>query len=76
MARIQQLEEKNLNRTSVHDPIDATYTIFDHDNNKFLQIDTCGRNTRQIPGKKSQTIQLDRKVAAQLFDILRGAFKF
>ena len=32
----------------------------------LLQIDTYGRETREIPGKKSQTIQLDRQGASHL----------
>jgi len=32
-----------------------------------LQIDTDGRDTRKIPGKQSQTIQLHREGAEALY---------
>jgi hypothetical protein len=40
----------------------------------LLQIDTYGRETREMPGKKSQTIQLDRDGATALFNILKQEF--
>jgi hypothetical protein len=40
----------------------------------FIQIDTYGREDREIPGKKSQTIQLDREGALALFAILKREF--
>jgi hypothetical protein len=76
MARITKFVEKNLTRNSLHDPIDASFTIFEYDNRTFLQIDSYGRETREVPGKKSQTIQFDHDAAAQLFAILRDAFRF
>ena len=61
---------------SIHDGIDATYTTFDRDGRKFIQVDSHGRADREIPGKKSQTFQLDEKSARELFDILRDCFHF
>ena len=43
---------------------------------KFIQVDSYGRAEREIPGKKSQTFQLDEKSARELFDILRDCFQF
>jgi hypothetical protein len=52
-----------MERNSLHDEIEATYTTFKRDGRVFIQIDSYGRDTREIPGKKSQTIQLDREGA-------------
>jgi hypothetical protein len=49
----------------------ATYTSFERDGRVILQIDTYGRDSRQVPGKQSQTIQLDREGAEALYNILR-----
>ena len=43
---------------------------------KFLQIGNYGRAERDVPGKKSQSLQLDEKSARELFDILRETFHF
>ncbi|MCB1488206.1 MAG: methionyl-tRNA formyltransferase [Bauldia sp.] len=65
-----------MERNSLHDEISATYTVFQYDDRVLVQIDTYGRDTREMPGKKSQTIQLDRQGAEQLFGILKSAFHF
>jgi hypothetical protein len=76
MALIKSFEHKSMDRNSIHDAIDATYTTFERDGRRFLQIDSYGRAAREMPGKKSQSIQLDEKSARELFDILRDAFGF
>jgi hypothetical protein len=63
-----------MDQNSLHDEIEATYTSFERDGRVLLQIDTYGRDTREIPGKKSQTIQLDREGATALSKILRDEF--
>ncbi len=63
-----------MERNSVHDEIDAKYAIFELDGRSFVQIDSFGRDSREMPGKKSQTIQLDRDSGLQLIKILKEAF--
>ena len=75
MALVRKFEHKHMERNSLHDEISATYTVFDYDDRSFIQIDTYGRDTRALPGKKSQTVQLDRKAAEQLFEILKRTFQ-
>lgn len=41
-----------------------------------VQINTMGSADRQIPGKISQTVQLNRQSARALFDILANAYGF
>jgi hypothetical protein len=76
MALIKSFEHKAMDRNSIHDGIGATYTTFERDGRKFIQVDSYGSAEREIPGKKSQSLQLDEKSARQLFDILRDCFHF
>lgn len=71
MALIRNFEKSTIERNSIHDAIDAKYAIIRNDDRTFLQIDTFGRDTREIPGKKSQTIQLDKNSGLQLLKILK-----
>ena len=75
MALIRKFMRKDRDRVSLHDEIEATYTSFERDGHIILQIDTYGRNTRQVPGKQSQTIQLDQKGAEALYSILQREFR-
>lgn len=71
MALIKKLERVTMDRNSVHGYVAATYTVFQNDaGEKVLQIDTYGSPQRQIPGKKSQTLQFGPKALAQLREIL------
>ncbi|MBI1365043.1 MAG: methionyl-tRNA formyltransferase [Alphaproteobacteria bacterium] len=53
-----------MDRNSIHKEIEATYTPFHTDGKTFLQIDTYGTKERENPGKKSQSLQLDKTGAA------------
>jgi hypothetical protein len=74
MALIRSFKRKYMERNSLHDEIEATYTTFERDGRVFIQIDSYGRETREMPGKKSQTFQLDREGATALFAILKREF--
>jgi hypothetical protein len=76
VALIRTFTRKDRDRITLHDEIEATYTTFERDGRFLLQIDTYGRASRQIPGKQSQTIQLDERGAKALFAILRREFHF
>ena len=76
MALIRRFEEKSMERNSIHEEIKASYTTFEKDGRIFIQIDSYGRTDREIPGKKSQTIQLNREGASGLYKILKSAFRF
>ncbi len=76
MALIKSFEHKSIDRNSIHDGIYATYTTFERYGRKFIQVDSYGRDQREMPGKKSQTFQLGEKFARDLFDILRDCFHF
>jgi hypothetical protein len=65
-----------MDRNSIHEEIEATYSVFRTEDKVFLQIDSDGRDSREIPGKKSQTFQLGRTGAEQLYSILKREFEF
>jgi hypothetical protein len=46
------------------------------DSHPIVQIDTNGSDDRANPGKQSQTIQLGREAARELFDILKRTYDF
>jgi 3-oxoacyl-[acyl-carrier-protein] synthase III len=46
------------------------------DGAKVVQIETLGSAERQIPDKISQTFQLGKEAARQLFDILKDTYGF
>ncbi len=46
------------------------------DGHPIMQIDTNGSTDRANPGKQSQTIQLGREAARELFDILKRTYNF
>ena len=75
MALITHIEAGSAPSGRLHDKIDnARSFYFDKDGDTIFQIDTSGRDTRKIPGKKSQTIQLSRDAARELILQLREAF--
>ena len=72
MARIDKIERATMERNSVHNPVDATYTVFqDGDGRPILQIDTYGSESRQLPGKKSQSLQFSSQGLEALRRILQ-----
>jgi hypothetical protein len=74
MALVRSFERKDMERNSIHEEIDATYSVFHNDDKVLIQIDSYGRRSREIPGKKSQSIQLDRVGAEALYRILKTEF--
>lgn len=76
MALIANFVRHDRSRCSVHDEVDAQLISFQSPDGPILQIDTCGRGTRENPGKISQSIQLNKTSAAELFQILKAEFNF
>ena len=77
MARINldTIEKLNKDRNTVHTPVTATYTMFDTvDGEHYVQINTYGKNDREIPGKASQSIQFDKESEKFLVDLLKKEF--
>lgn len=61
-------------RNIVQDEVEATYSVFEKDNKKYIQIDTYGRYDCLLPGKVSQVIQLDKENAQELIILLKSVF--
>lgn len=74
MALVLKFNDLERTEGKLHLPVEAKYAVFKNDGNAFVQIDTYGRPTRDIPGKVSQSIQLNKKSATQLIEILKDAF--
>jgi hypothetical protein len=74
MALLRELTPLSKDRHRVHGEVDCGYSVFHADGRKYVQLDTYGSADRQIPGKTSQTIQLDEFSAAALVEVLRQVF--
>jgi hypothetical protein len=61
-------------RGRVHGEVECGYTAFESGGKTYLQLDTYGSSERAIPGKVSQSIQLDEEAARQLKRLLRHTF--
>ena len=61
-------------RNTIHDKVHTTYTTFEMNGEKFVQIDTYGRIDRENHEKISQSFQLDRATARFLVNLLCDEF--
>ena len=71
---IKTMHEISKERNTIHDKVSATYTVFEQDGKKYFQIDTYGKDKREIKGKISQSIQLDKASAKYLIKLLVDEF--
>lgn len=74
MALVRKFGRLETERNQLHEEVEAKYSVFERDGRGFVQINTYGRAAREMPGKLSQSIQLDQQGAEALVKILRGAF--
>ena len=74
MALVRSIEEMAKQRTTVHEPVECSCTIFEIDGERYLQLDTFGSPTRTLKNKVSQTLQFDRAGARRLRTLLEKAF--
>lgn len=72
MALISTITHKPLQTISKHTEVDCTYTVVEVEGEKQLQLDTYGSVTRDIPGKKSQSLRLNSQAIRQLKEIIKG----
>ena len=72
MAWIKSFEKRDGRGKLQPSQVVGVVKIFEPtDGNPIVQIDTNGSADRANPGKQSQTIQLGREAARELFDILK-----
>lgn len=75
MARVVSFKEMDGGgRSRRHTEVECGYMTITVDGETLLQLDTYGSEEREIPGKVSQSLQLDRKAAEQLLRLMRRAF--
>ena len=72
MAQIRPESFKRIekNRNTIHEPVHATYTVFEMAGKKYIQFDTYGRIDRENPEKLSQSIQMDEETAKWIVALL------
>ena len=61
-------------RQRVHGEVECGFSTFERGGNRYLQLDAYGSPERAIPGKVSQTIQLDETGARDLKHLLARTF--
>lgn len=76
MAQIslESIERIEKTRNVLHEKVHTTYTVFEKDGQKYVQLDTYGKDDRDNPEKISQSIQLDEEVARFLVKLLIREF--
>lgn len=76
MARIVNFQRAKMDRMRLHDDVEAKIYFQNVDGRVLMQVSTFGRPEREIPGKVSQTIQIDREAASQLYEMMKTEFGF
>ncbi|NLT16952.1 MAG: methionyl-tRNA formyltransferase [Clostridiales bacterium] len=61
-------------RNNIHEIVSSTYTVFEGNDKKYLQIDTYGKQDREMPEKVSQSFQVDEETARFLINLLIAVF--
>ena len=62
------------NRGRIHGEVECGYAAFESGGRRYLQLDTYGSDERVMPGKVSQSIQLDDESARELKGLLERTF--
>jgi hypothetical protein len=71
MAIIRNFEKLDLKANARHTETQGGWSVQGQDGEKFIQINTVGSSSREIPGKVSQTLRLDKAAIEQLADLAR-----
>ena len=71
---IKTMTKQDKARYSIQEEVEAKYSVFEKDGEKFFQIDTYGRSHRVETEKSSQIIQLDEGSAKELIKLLIKEF--
>jgi hypothetical protein len=74
MALIRSFVEKPHTTISWRSEVECGFTIGHRGDARILHLETYGSGSRQIPGKVSQSLELDEKGARELIRIMRRAF--
>jgi hypothetical protein len=74
LALIRLFEGRPLTPARVHDDVVCGYAAVEVGGQRILQLETYGSDDRKIPGKVSQSLQLDEDGARELKAILERSF--
>ena len=75
MATVRKFEVEEMNNAQPHDEVErAVVRLVDCGKERFIQIDTYGRSSREVPGKLSQTTRLDRAAFEKLVELGKKHF--
>jgi hypothetical protein len=75
MATVREFEVERVENAQPHDEVElAIVRLVDCGLEKFIQIDTYGRSTREVPRKLSQTTRLDKAAFEKLVELGRDHF--
>ena len=74
MALIRSFRHRPEAGVGYRTEVDCGYSIGEARGRTILHLETYGSSTRQIPGKVSQSLELDEHAASTLLVILRRAF--
>ncbi|RYY22511.1 MAG: hypothetical protein EOP62_22965 [Sphingomonadales bacterium] len=75
MATVRKFDVEHPDKATPHDEVEsAIVRLIDCGLEKFIQIDTYGRSSREKPGKLSQTIRLDKAAFEKFVELGRKHF--
>lgn len=74
MALITKFAERRSAKVGWRSEVECGYNVGEHDGRRVLRLETYGSSSRQIPGKVSQSIEIDEDAARELVRILHKAF--
>lgn len=74
MALIRSFEHKPSARVAFRTEVVCGWTTAGAGKDRVLHLETYGSSTREIPGKVSQSLELNQRGAQELLRILRHAF--
>ena len=74
MATLRVYTVEHLDNARPHEEVETIVRLVDCGREKLIQIDTYGRPGREMPGKVSQTIRLDKTAFEKLVQIGKSHF--
>lgn len=75
MATVRTFDVEHKDNATPHDEVEsAIVRLVDCGREKFIQIDTYGRSTREKPGKLSQTTRMDKAAFEKFVKLGRSHF--
>lgn len=74
MALIVRFSERPNANIGWRSEVECGFSLGTVGDRRILHLETYGSNARNIPGKVSESLELDEEAAKELVEILRRAF--